>query len=370
MVETIAPVVHGGTARWRVAVALHALGSTIAAALFGAAVAAAGWVLGAPFGDAGLLAVVILALVYAAAEHPRVDIAVPQLRRQVPDWWRTYFGWPVSSFMYGVGLGVGFFTFLAHGTLVVVAAIAFTTGSPLVGAVVMGAFGLARGLTALSASGVTDADSGAALVDRLVRRPPWRRAAANAAALLATAAAAAWAAAAARGGWTELAAAVLTVAFAWAAVVKLASPRRWRLALVRSGLPSALVRPARIGVPLVEVGVAIAGVLGFHRAGGAAAAVLLGAFSGALLARGRGGEGRVACGCFGAGEVDVRLALVRNVVLGLAAAASMQAPSGGRLAWPDLPAGGDVVPAALAVAGLLAALAISVSAMWALRRRA
>src|SRR5919108_375060 len=37
MVETITPVVYGGRARWVVALALHVLGATVTAALFGAA---------------------------------------------------------------------------------------------------------------------------------------------------------------------------------------------------------------------------------------------------------------------------------------------------------------------------------------------
>ena len=42
---------------------------------------------------------------------------IPERREQVPEWWRTFFPWPVSSFLYGLGLGIGFLTFLRHGTL-------------------------------------------------------------------------------------------------------------------------------------------------------------------------------------------------------------------------------------------------------------
>jgi hypothetical protein len=172
MVETIAPVVYGTRNRWRAAVILHALGATASAVAFGAALGALGAGVGAPFGRAGATAIVVLGLAYAAGELPRVRLPVPQWRRQVPDWWRTFFGWPVSSFLYGLGLGIGFATFLAHGTLVVVAAAALAGGDPLVGAVIVGPFGLARGLSALAGSGVRDPASGSALIDRLVERPP------------------------------------------------------------------------------------------------------------------------------------------------------------------------------------------------------
>ena len=55
MVETITPVVYGGRGRWVGALAVHVLGATLTAALFGAALGATGAALGAPYGRAGLL---------------------------------------------------------------------------------------------------------------------------------------------------------------------------------------------------------------------------------------------------------------------------------------------------------------------------
>src|SRR4029450_14056998 len=111
---------------------------------------------------------------------------VPQLRRQVPQWWRTFFSVPVAAFLYGAGLGVGFLTYLAHGTLVVVAVAAVASGKPLVGAALLAPFGLARGLSVLVAVRARRPQEGTALVARLARSassPGWR--AANVAALLA-----------------------------------------------------------------------------------------------------------------------------------------------------------------------------------------
>src|ERR687894_208711 len=102
MVETIAPVVHGERrSRWWAAVGLHALGATVAAAAFGA-------LLGAPWGAAGLTVVIAVAALYAARELFGVPVPLPDRRRQVPEWWRTFFPASISSFLYGLGLGIGF----------------------------------------------------------------------------------------------------------------------------------------------------------------------------------------------------------------------------------------------------------------------
>src|SRR6266576_2375312 len=108
MVETIAPVVHGGRARWLGSLALHTLGAAVTASLFGSALGSIGRILGAPWRRPGLLALTLVAVVYAVGELTPLQMPVPQLRRQVPDWWRTFFGRPASAMLYGAGLGVGF----------------------------------------------------------------------------------------------------------------------------------------------------------------------------------------------------------------------------------------------------------------------
>ncbi|MGH2636940.1 MAG: hypothetical protein ACRDHU_12455, partial [Actinomycetota bacterium] len=150
--ETITPVVHGGRrSRWAVLLAAHVTGATIAAATFGAILGLVGGLLAAPWGAAGFAIVAGCAGLFLASEAFGLRVPVPQLRRQVPDWWRTYFPFGPASFLYGLGLGVGFLTYLSHGTLAVVAAAAVASGRPLVGAAVLAPFGLARGLTAVVA---------------------------------------------------------------------------------------------------------------------------------------------------------------------------------------------------------------------------
>src|SRR4249920_3846286 len=142
MVETITPVVHGGSrSRWGVSLALHAIGAGVAAAIVGSLLAGAG----APWGVPGAVLVAAAAALYLARELG-APVPVPQLRRQVPDWWRTFFPPHVAAFLYGLGLGPGFLTYMGHGTVVVLSVAAFSSGRPLLGAAVLAPFGLARRL--------------------------------------------------------------------------------------------------------------------------------------------------------------------------------------------------------------------------------
>jgi cytochrome c biogenesis protein CcdA len=149
MVETITPAVHGGrNFSYYRSVALHVLGAMFSAALFGLALGGLGALLGGPW-EAGAWAVVIAAVLYAARELLGLPVPLPDLDRQVPEWWRTYFSPPIASFLYGLGLGVGYLTFLSFGTLVAVTVGAVVSADPLTGAALMAPFGAARGLGVL-----------------------------------------------------------------------------------------------------------------------------------------------------------------------------------------------------------------------------
>jgi hypothetical protein len=316
-----------------------------------------GALLGAPWGRAGAIVLAAVAGLYVIRELTGVRIPVPQLRRQVPDWWRTYFGRPLAAFLYGAGLGVGFLTYLGHGTLVVVTVGAASTGRPLLGALVMAPFGLARGLAPLVGAGSKGAEDGARLIDRLSSMSGRLRSGLNTVALVAVAVAAAASASRAEGGWGRAAAAILAVTFAWAALSKLAGWRRWRSTLSAHALPRSAERLAAWTVPAAESLVPILMVLGRERAAAAVALVTIVVFSLALVRLALRGGVRVACGCFGRATVDMRVALARNLALAATAFAAW------RLAAPDpsiaLPDTGDTLPALL-VGGALAAAAITV----------
>lgn len=170
MVETITPVGHGGrTKSYWAAVALHTLGATLAAALLGFMLGSVGALIRAPWGGAGVVAIAALALVYALREAFGLKVPLPERHAQVPQWWRDFFSPRLASFLYGAGLGIGFFTFLQFGTYVVVATGALLGGSPLLGLLLCAPFGLTRGLTVVLTAPAEGPEYTAGLVDLLDR---------------------------------------------------------------------------------------------------------------------------------------------------------------------------------------------------------
>jgi methylamine utilization protein MauE len=371
MVETITPVVHGGRGRWAGALALHVAGATLTAALLGAALGGLGSALGAPWGGPGALAVAAVAALFAMAELAGLRVPVPQLRRQVPDWWRTFFGGPTTAFLYGSLLGVGFLTYLAHGTLVAVAVAAASSGRAGLGALLVAPFGLARGLSAIVSVRVDAREQGSRLVERLAHRPALARRVANGAVLgvvAGLALVAAWRAG--RGGaeeWGTLGSAALAVVFAWAAASKLASPRRWRRTFDAHRLPSVVTGVVRSAVPIAEALVPVLVVVGERRAAAAWALVLLAVFT-AEIVRTRIVIGLdVPCGCFGGRTTaGVPMMLARDAGLAaLATVALVAAQDTSVLRLPGMPESRDIVPAALATTGMaVAGLVAWRSAVW------
>lgn len=376
MVETITPVVHGGSrSRWVVFLAMHVAGAALAAAAFGALLGGAGALLDAPWGAAGLVVVATFAGLYLAREALGLPVPVPQLRRQVPDWWRTFFPFGPASFLYGVGLGVGFLTYLSHGTLVVVSAAAVASGRPLVGATLLAPFGLARGLSAVVTMRARTPEEGSALVGRLARSASWvgwrvAHAVVIGAVLATTLFAIPGVQATGEAG--SAAAALLAVAFGAAGVAKLARRRAWRRALGSYRLLAPVERIAVGAVPVVELCVAALPFVGLGSTAGLASLVVLGAVS-AFIVAGRIRVGRrLECGCFGtAAARDYRLLLARNGVLAAVAFVAWQrgvdAPIGRTLGAPS---SGELLPAALVVLGLGIAGWVGVQALVAVRRGA
>jgi hypothetical protein len=373
MAETITPMVHGGSRRkWGTAVAAHTVGAGLSAGVFGAALGWGGAAVGAPWGTTAVAILTIVAVMYAARELFGLPIPVPERRRQVPEHWRWRFSPFVASFLYGLGLGVGFLTHVRHGTLVVVAAAAAMTGDPLVGAAVMAPFGLARGVSLVVTGAARSSqrlESVAARLDRIAASRLPR--VVNGAALVALATAgAASVAARAEVDLRPVLAAGLAAVFAWAAASKLLAPRRWRGSLGAYRL-GALERPVLVGVPLAEAMVGLLILGGDPDRGAILALVLLGGFSAAIV-RARALHGSlVPCGCFGRTKArDYRLLLARN--LGLVALATVVLATGSSfplLRWARLPIGGEMVAAVLAAAGLALAAWLGHTAAAALRRQ-
>jgi hypothetical protein len=330
----------------------------MSAAALGAALGAIGAILGAPWGREGVALVILTAAAYTARELFGAKIPLPNLHRQVPEWWRTFFSPTAASFLYGLGLGVGFLTYLSFGTLVAVAIAASSSGDPAIGALVMAPFGVARGLSVLVAGPATTTGGVARVIHRLdalaLSRIPRR---VNGLALTAIVVVAiAGIGGAGRISGTGLGAAVLAVVFAAAAASKLARPSAWSRAL--EGYRLGALQPAtKLGVPIAELAVPTLVLMGRTRMAAELAVVLLVGFSAAILRVGRTRRNRVPCGCFGRTKTrSIQVLLGRNAVfaalatLVIAAPRSAAAPAGLRA-----PAGAELLPAALALGGALLA---------------
>jgi cytochrome c biogenesis protein CcdA len=165
MVETVTPAVCGTRKRQLVALALFAVGATTAAATLGAVLGVAG----AAIGTGPALAVAAaLAVLGALREAGVVRFAIPQSKRQVPDWWRYELPLPVWSAGYGAGLGLGVLTYQPVATFWVACAAAVALGRPLAGAATFALYGLGRAAVLLLPAR-READP-MAIVERLVRK--------------------------------------------------------------------------------------------------------------------------------------------------------------------------------------------------------
>jgi hypothetical protein len=156
--------------RWGITVTAFALAATAAGAGLSA-------VLGAFGGLVDLSAAVRTGLLAAAvAVAVAVDLApglrAPGPRRQVNEaWLHRYRGW-VYGAGFGLQLGLGVTTIVSTAAVYATGAAAFLAGSAAAGALVGGAFGLARAATLLAAGGVREPAALATLDRRLVA---WER---------------------------------------------------------------------------------------------------------------------------------------------------------------------------------------------------
>jgi hypothetical protein len=153
MLASITPLgERGRRSNWRVTVSAFLIGATVAAAGAGAALGALGSiVLTARPGVAVLLAAIGVAIVLDG-----LPIAVPGPRRQVDErWLDRYRSW-VYGAGYGAQLGLGVTTIVSSAATYVAILAAFLTASAPAGAVVLGCFGVVRGLIPVTTAGVRD----------------------------------------------------------------------------------------------------------------------------------------------------------------------------------------------------------------------
>ena len=371
MVQTITPVVHGGRrSKWVSTIALHAFGAAVSAGAFGAALGAVGSFLGGPWGRGGMLFIAGIAFLYAAREAFGLPIPIPDRRRQVPQWWRSTFSASSAAMLYGLGLGVGFLTYVRYGTLVAVSAVAVASGDPLAGAAIMLVFGLVRGLSVGVAWTGDSPERVQTVVDRLESLAGGRAPKVANTLLLFLIGLTALFNSVAGGGQpaTVVAPWALALVFGWGALSKWARFPGWRATLRGYGLPRPLEGLALGAVPVAEAAVPWLALSGQTRQSAALAVMLLIVFSAAVVrARIRHGR-KLACGCFGGRNTsDYRLILLRNALLGATAAVVLTSRSGQPLLEGLRgPQPREAVPAVLVLAGLALASVVIVQ-IWRLR---
>jgi hypothetical protein len=128
------------------------IGSTAGGAAVGAVLGGVGvllHVVGVPMRARGAV-VIPVALVAAYVDARGWPRWLPRPRRQVDErWLNAYRGW-VYGAGFGFQLGMGVVTIVTAATVYLLGAAIVAIGSPLAGALIGGAYGLARGLTILA----------------------------------------------------------------------------------------------------------------------------------------------------------------------------------------------------------------------------
>jgi hypothetical protein len=150
MLASITPLgERGRQSTWGITVGAFLLAAVGAGVLTGAALGWVGWRLLAGIGPQARLAALAGVAVIALALDA-LPMRVPGPRRQVDERWRTQFrGW-VWGGGYGAQLGVGVGTVVQSAATYLALSAAVLSGGPGRGAVIVGLFGLARGLQPLA----------------------------------------------------------------------------------------------------------------------------------------------------------------------------------------------------------------------------
>jgi hypothetical protein len=167
------------------------------------------------------------------------------------------------------------------------------------------------------------------------------------------------------------AAAMLSLAFVWAALAKLARFSGWRAALAGYGLPTPVAIASTWGVPVTELAAAALLVAAPPKAGAALVLALLAVFSLAVVGAQREHGDKLPCGCFGRAEArDYRAIVGRNALLGvLAAIVLLSEVRAAAVTMIELPGSDEVVPAILVVAGIAAVVTMASQVGGAFRRK-
>ncbi len=170
MLASITPLGERGRhSTWSITVSAFVIGAVVAGALAGAAAGALGsLLLGGGVSIHGRLAVLAVAALVAFGLDAR-SLTAPGPGRQVDERWLERFrGW-VYGLGYGAQLGLGVTTVVSSAATYLALIAAMLVAEPGRGAVVMGCFGLVRGISLLAGAGVRSPEQLIALHARLDR---------------------------------------------------------------------------------------------------------------------------------------------------------------------------------------------------------
>lgn len=167
------------------------------------------------------------------------------------------------------------------------------------------------------------------------------------------------------------AAAMLSLAFAWAALAKLARFSGWQAALAGYELPRPVAVASSWGVPAAELVAAALLVAAPPKAGAALALALLATFSLAVVGAQREHGDKLPCGCFGRAEArDYRTIVGRNAIMGALAAAVLLSNAGAAaISAVELPSSSEIFPAVLVVVGVALLVTMTFQVGGAFRRK-
>jgi hypothetical protein len=180
MLASITPLgERGRQSRWTITVTAFGVGAAAAGVALGALLGAAGEAMLGAVGARARLIVLAVLLAGAVALDSRAGGrgSIPGPRRQVNERWLDEFrGW-VYGLGFGAQLGLGVTTVISSAATYAALAAGFLSGAAGRGALVLGLFGVVRGLSLLAAARVRRPDQLIALHARLERwRTPARRA--------------------------------------------------------------------------------------------------------------------------------------------------------------------------------------------------
>ena len=128
---------------WLGPLSAYAIGALVSSTALGALLGTVGAVIFPRLGSTATIVVAVFGIALAMCDFGVAGAHTPTLHRQTyPVWWRT-FGRTPALFLWGFDLGLGFTTIRVASLYWIVALIVVALASPLVGATILGAYGVA-----------------------------------------------------------------------------------------------------------------------------------------------------------------------------------------------------------------------------------